>query len=79
MRKKIIHECARCGKQMEYREKRMLYLYDVREYRRFADVKGVRPMAALKLNLCQDCAFRAVNILKREGFLDYEKADREQL
>ncbi len=76
MRKKIIHECARCGTQMEYRKKRMLYMYDIREFAktRYRSCAIIRPTATLKLNLCPDCARLAATILEREGFMNHEKA-----
>jgi ssDNA-binding Zn-finger/Zn-ribbon topoisomerase 1 len=76
VRKKIIHECARCGTQMEYRQKRMLYIYDIREYpkTRYGNYAIIRPTATLKLNLCPDCARLAAAILEREGFMNREES-----
>jgi len=62
-RKKIVHICARCGVEMEYKGKRMLYLYGIAKYRGW-----FRPVATLKMNLCPECAEDAEAVLRMEGF-----------
>lgn len=43
-----IHVCARCGKEMSYTDKRMVYLYRCREYGKMEPVAHV--------DLCKDHA-----------------------
>lgn len=54
IRKKVIHYCARCQKQMDYTEKTMVYIYDVAEYRSHE----YRPQKRIALNLCRDCSLK---------------------
>jgi hypothetical protein len=54
----VVHICARCGLEMAYIEKHMLYFYRVRNARasRYGSFEYTRPFKTLKLNLCPDCA-----------------------
>lgn len=66
-RKQIVHYCVKCGKGMSYREKKMLYIYDVVQKNRgnFKVEKAVKRMA---FNLCEDCCEELENvILKWKG------------
>ncbi len=53
-RKKIIHYCAKCGKEMKYEEKKMLYIYDVVPKKR-GDFDIVRSEKRMAINLCGKC------------------------
>jgi len=78
MRKKIVHECACCGKGMQYSGKWMLYFYKVMPYIRYGDLSMTRPIAQTKVNLCPVCARRAMDVLRREGFLSHEEAEKNE-
>lgn len=54
-RKEIVHYCAKCGKGMKYKEKKMIYLYDVKtiDYLGFGKETPKKRMA---INLCEKCA-----------------------
>jgi len=53
-RKKIIHYCAKCCREMQYKDKKMLYLYDVIEKKYFASQFYTKKRLAI--NLCDKCA-----------------------
>lgn len=50
-----IHVCYRCGKEMAYRDKFMLYLYKC--------VKRGELDAKKRLNLCEACARRVMGVV----------------
>ncbi len=54
-RKKIIHYCAKCGREMQYKDKKMLYTYDVIHKKHFASA-DLSPKKRLSINLCDKCA-----------------------
>lgn len=58
--KKIFHYCDKCGKEMEYSEKFMIYLYSIGHF------KGSykRPVKEKVFNLCSQCTYEAVGMLE---------------
>lgn len=72
-KKVIVHYCAKCGAGMQYVEKSMLYIYDVKEVSKgFAAVKNTRlsPAKVMAINLCRNCRNSAINLVQswvREG------------
>lgn len=54
-RKEIIHYCVKCGKGMKYKEKKMLYLYDIEEKLRFGNINTECPTKRFAINLCVKC------------------------
>lgn len=60
---KRIHYCKKCGKQMEYKEKSMLYIYDVmRKPHRYSS--DYVPKKRYAINLCGECSEKAESIIK---------------
>lgn len=62
-RKEIIHYCVKCGKGMKYKEKKMLYLYDVEEKLKFGNIKAECPTKRFAFNLCENCANEAERLI----------------
>lgn len=62
-RKEIIHFCVKCGKGMKYKEKKMLYLYDIKEINR-VDIEIERATKRFAINLCEKCADELENLIK---------------
>ena len=54
-----VHKCARCGKEMSYTDKRMVYLYHCREHGRMEPVRH--------MNLCEAHARELWNKIRRYG------------
>lgn len=65
--KRQIHVCARCGKEMSYTDKRMVYLYRCREYGKMEPVAHV--------DLCKEHARELWRKIRRYG--DKEDGRRE--
>lgn len=65
-RKRIIHYCARCGKEMQYEEKRMLYTYGIQKARTWRNEEYIRPFARMKLNLCPKCGDYVESLIETE-------------
>lgn len=61
-RKQTVHYCVKCGKGMAYKEKKMLYIYDVVQKNRggFKVEKAEKRMA---FNLCEDCCAELENVI----------------
>lgn len=62
-RKKIIHYCAKCKKEMLYEEKKMLYTYDVVR----SKIYGLEKVASKKryaINLCDKCVEDVETLVK---------------
>lgn len=55
-RKEIVHYCVKCGKGMKYKEKKMLYLYDIEEKLKFGNIKTECQKKRFAFNLCEKCA-----------------------
>ena len=54
-RKKMIHFCEKCGKQMIYSEKKMAYIYDVVTEIRWG-IEKTFPRRRYAINLCPKCS-----------------------
>lgn len=54
-RKEIVHYCVKCGKRMKYKEKKMLYLYDIKTVNRGGFEMG-KTNKRFAFNLCESCA-----------------------
>ena len=54
-RKEVIHYCIKCGKGMRYKEKKMLYMYDIETTSKFG-LKREMPTKRFAINLCDKCA-----------------------
>ena len=66
-RKQIIHYCVKCGKGMEYKKKKMLYIYDIVQKNR-GNFMIERAEKRIAINLCEDCCAKLENmILKWSG------------
>ena len=61
-RKQMIHFCAKCGREMSYKEKKMLYIYDVVYKKHFASNDYI-PKKRMAINLCSDCCSEIEKII----------------
>lgn len=60
-RKQMIHRCERCKKEMEYKDKSMLYIYKVIPHYHYERLTTTKKYA---INLCNDCRIYVVEMLK---------------
>ena len=61
-RKQMVHFCAKCGKEMSYKEKKMIYIYDVIHKKHFAS-SDFCPKKRMAINLCADCCYEIEKII----------------
>lgn len=61
-RKQMVHFCAKCGKEMSYKEKKMIYIYDVIHKKHFAS-SNFCPKKRMAINLCADCCYEIEKII----------------
>ena len=61
-RKQTVHYCVKCGKGMAYKEKKMLYIYDVKYRKHFASTDYV-PVKRMAFNLCEDCCAELEDVI----------------
>ena len=61
-RKQMIHFCAKCGREMSYKEKKMLYIYGVVYKKHFASNDYI-PKKRMAINLCSDCCSEIEKII----------------
>lgn len=61
---KNVHYCKKCGKPMEYKEKSMLYIYDVAyKHRKYSP--DYTPKKRYAINLCKECSKEVEEMIKR--------------
>lgn len=61
---KRVHYCKKCGKPMEYKEKSMLYIYDV-AYKPHKYSTDYVPEKRYAINLCEECSKIAEKMIKQ--------------
>lgn len=61
--KKIFHYCDKCGCEMSYEEKSMIYVYFIGQVKGAYRQTTKRPVKEKVYNLCETCKKETVNVL----------------